>query len=247
MQGRRTAKAEVNTRRRKGKKRIIPPAGVADTSEQEVFRSWVERADTRQRLDNLVRYVNHVERAYRKEESALLARQFSEHAAADFLMSQEQSSTAKGEWGDTKARLSRMGPEFELYHGMVMRQRVKEFRRRQAESAKNMAEEKAVRIRLREQQEREARELAAQAEMAARRAREVREGMVASESFSLGVSTPFTFPIEIREAQEASESIPFEIVETFLNLSRETRSASEVSRDATTVGREAFISFIVDI
>lgn len=180
MARQRMAKSRTSVRRRQADKQAtINPSA----TEQEQQKERERRADVRRRLDGFAKYVDHVERAYRKEESSLLARQFSEESTSDrdnFLMRRKVELESEEGSLTTKKRLSRMLPDFKLYHGIVISQRLKEFRMKQVDAEKKIAKEKEE--RLKEKHERKARE-AAQAEAAALQAkvREAREKMAAAQ------------------------------------------------------------------
>ena len=183
------AKSRTSVRRRQAEKlaTIDPSAAKQEQKGRE------KRADVRRRLDSFAKYVDHVERAYRKEESLLLTRQFSEESTSDrddFLMKRKEELELEEGPLATNKRLSRMLPDFKLYHGIVISQRVKEFRMKQVDAGKKIAKEKEE--RLKEKREREARE-AAQAEAAA---------LQASESCHASMLRNLICLAEIREAQE---------------------------------------------
>ncbi|KAF9236784.1 hypothetical protein BU15DRAFT_76610 [Melanogaster broomeanus] len=134
---------------------------------------WECLPEVRQRLSSFVKYVDHVERAYRKEERLLLAgdnvrQQASDRAA--FLAAQnvriDRIRVGYNEKLATRERLLRMLPQFALYHSMIMKQRMNHFRTKQAIAAKLIEEEKENR-----RQERRAREAE---EAAAKKAAEQR-------------------------------------------------------------------------
>ncbi|KIJ67298.1 hypothetical protein HYDPIDRAFT_25765 [Hydnomerulius pinastri MD-312] len=149
---------------------------------------WERRPDTRRRLDGLVKYVDHLERAYRRGERLLLvqedARQQVAARTAFLAIHQarvERSQVARNEKLATKARLSRMLPQFALYQSMVMKQRMNEFRKKQALTIKILEEEKERRKqerRLREAQEAAARTEAARQKLEAQ-LREAEERLAA--------------------------------------------------------------------
>jgi len=190
LQGQRMAKSRTSVRRRQADKQAtINPSA----TEQEEQKERERRADVRRRLDGFAKYVDHVERAYRKEESSLLARQFSEESTSDrdnFLMRRKVELESEEGPLTTKKRLSRMLPDFKLYHGIVISKRVKEFRMKQVDAEKKIAKEKEE--RLKEKHEREARE-AAQAEAAA---------LQASGSCHASTFQNLICMAEVREARE---------------------------------------------
>lgn len=165
------AKRRATAKRRQAKK-LQQAASSLEMNEQGEREVWEQRSDIRQRLDSLVKYADHVERAHRKEERVLLVRQFSEESSA----SRAESSTKSDPHAEPvegpharKLRLSRMLPDFDSYHALVMGQRLKEFRKKKAEAAQEIKEEKEARVR--EKREREARERLAHMEAVIRQRR----------------------------------------------------------------------------
>ncbi|KAF9220577.1 hypothetical protein BS17DRAFT_820428 [Gyrodon lividus] len=110
---------------------------------------WERLPEIRQRLSALVKYVDHVERAYRKEERFLLAQDNARQRSADraaFLAVQnvriERARMAHDEKLATIERLSRMLPQFASYQSTIMKQRMSDFRKKQALALKVIEEEK---------------------------------------------------------------------------------------------------------
>ncbi|KIJ04696.1 hypothetical protein PAXINDRAFT_183084, partial [Paxillus involutus ATCC 200175] len=110
---------------------------------REEQERWEGRPDVHQRLGRLVKHLQHVERAYRKEERLLLARDKSRRWAADraaFLAVQqvriERARMAHNEKLANRERLLRMLPQLALYQTMVMKQRINDFRKKQALATK---------------------------------------------------------------------------------------------------------------
>ncbi|KIK87383.1 hypothetical protein PAXRUDRAFT_55503, partial [Paxillus rubicundulus Ve08.2h10] len=110
---------------------------------REEQERWEGLPDVRQRLGRLVKHVEHVERAYRKEERLLLARDNSRRWAADrdaFLAVQqvriERARMAHDEKLANRERLLRMLPQLALYQTMTMKQRINDFRKKQALATK---------------------------------------------------------------------------------------------------------------
>ncbi|KAF8840268.1 hypothetical protein BDN67DRAFT_657650 [Paxillus ammoniavirescens] len=132
---------------------------------REEQQRWEGLPDVRQRLSRLVKHVEHVERAYRKEERLLLARDNSRRWVADrdaFLAVQqvriERARTAHNEKLANRERLLRMLPQLALYQTVLMKQRINEFRKRQALATKMIEAEKEAR---RQERRAEAEEAAA--------------------------------------------------------------------------------------
>ncbi|KAI6001941.1 hypothetical protein EDD15DRAFT_2228316 [Pisolithus albus] len=172
-QGHRTVKRKVTARRHQAGRRFQQATSSdVKVNEQDEPKAWEQRSDVQQRLAGLVQYVDHVERAYRMEERVLLSRQFSEESAASQAESSRKSDPREQpveEAHARKLRLSRMLPDFDSYHAIVMGQRVKEFRKKKAEAARKVQEEKSARVQ--EQREREARERLAHMEAVLRQRR----------------------------------------------------------------------------
>ncbi|KAI6024244.1 hypothetical protein EDC04DRAFT_286969 [Pisolithus marmoratus] len=158
------AKRRVAANKCQAERRLQQATSSLEMHEHREQKAWEQRPEIRQRLDSLVKYVDHVERAYRKEERVILTHQFSEELAA--------SSTGSSTKSDPRAkrlRLSRMLPDFDSYHAVVMGQRVKEFRKKKAEAAQKIKEEKEARVR--EKRKHEAWERSAQMEAVLRQRR----------------------------------------------------------------------------
>lgn len=163
-------KRKATERRRQAGRRFQQAASDVKVNEQDEQKAWEQRSDVQQRVAGLVKYVDHVERAYRMEERVLLSRQFSEESAASQAESSRKSDPQPVEEAHArKLRLSRMLPDFDSYHAIVMGQRVKEFRKKKAEAARKVQEEKSARVQ--EQREREARERLAHMEAVLRQRR----------------------------------------------------------------------------
>ncbi|KAI6165100.1 hypothetical protein EDD17DRAFT_1555817 [Pisolithus thermaeus] len=166
------AKRRATARCHQAERRLQQATSSTKLKEQDEQKAWEQRSDIRQRLVNLVKYVDHVERAYRKEERVLLSLQFSEELATSRSESSKESDAheqpVEGPHAK-KLRLSRMSPDFDSYHAVVMGQRVKEFRKKKAEAARKVEEEKKARVQ--EKREHEARERSARMEAVLRQRR----------------------------------------------------------------------------
>ncbi|KAL4076613.1 hypothetical protein V8B97DRAFT_1468674 [Scleroderma yunnanense] len=204
----RMAKWRAYTKRRQAEKQAVK----STKKEQEEQREWEQRADIRRRLDNLVKYVDRLERAYRKEEGSLLAREFAEESTADhanFLMTRKAQVESEDGLLAINKRLSRMLPDFQVYHDMVISQRVKEFRMKQREAGKKITEEKEQ--RLKEKRERETRE-AQQTEAAARQRLETkmleeRAKLTTMQQQGRFSSIPVQAPMSKKSQRKTSEQI----------------------------------------
>ncbi|KAL4071904.1 hypothetical protein J3A83DRAFT_2938014 [Scleroderma citrinum] len=202
------AKWRAYTKRRQAEKQAVK----STKKEQEEQREWEQRADIRRRLDNLVKYVDRLERAYRKEEGSLLAREFAEESTADhanFLMTRKAQVESEDGLLAINKRLSRMLPDFQVYHDMVISQRVKEFRMKQREAGKKITEEKEQ--RLKEKRERETRE-AQQTEAAARQRLETkmleeRAKLTTMQQQGRFSSIPVQAPMSKKSQRKTSEVI----------------------------------------
>ncbi|KAI6127000.1 hypothetical protein F5141DRAFT_1084866 [Pisolithus sp. B1] len=166
------AKRRTTARYHQAERRLQQATSSTKLKERNEQKAWEQRSDIRQHLANLVKYVDHVERAYRKEERVLLSRQFSEELATSRSEPSRESDPheqlVEGPHA-RKLRLSRMLPDFDSYHAVVMGQRVKEFRKKKAEAARKVQEEKKARVQ--EKRERETRERLAHMEAVLRQRR----------------------------------------------------------------------------
>ncbi|VDB94877.1 unnamed protein product [Peniophora sp. CBMAI 1063] len=131
-----------------------------------------DKKEREERLRVASKRIDHIERAYRKEERPLLAQDYELQQANDraaFEEAQrvriEEARTAHERDLDTKKRLRRMLPEFERRRDEILGKRREEYERKRAKAAAKIEEEKA---------KRRAKILAERAEEDARRAEEER-------------------------------------------------------------------------
>lgn len=129
-----------------------------DTSDPDVLiRMQVahlekEKRDLNERLRIVSKRVDHVERAFRKEERPLLAEDYERQQADDresFEMNAKATLAASKEKHAidmaTKQRMSRMLDDYHVKHDVLMVKRNEEFKKRQAAAQKLIDEEKAKR------------------------------------------------------------------------------------------------------
>ncbi|KIJ08611.1 hypothetical protein PAXINDRAFT_102513 [Paxillus involutus ATCC 200175] len=182
---RKAVSSKASIRHRKEEKLIFQLRTEAQArAAREEQERWEGRPDVHQRLGRLVKHLEHVERAYRKEERLLLARDKSRRWAADraaFLAVQqvriERARMAHNEKLANRERLLRMLPQLALYQTMVMKQRINDFRKKQALATKMIEEEKETR---RQQKRAEAGEAAAKAAARQRLEAQLREEQLAA-------------------------------------------------------------------
>lgn len=153
-----------------------------DTSDPDVLiRMQVahlekEKRDLNERLRIVSKRVDHVERAFRKEERPLLAEDYERQQADDreaFATNTQATLTASKEKHEidmiTKMRLSRMMDDYHVRHAAMMEKRNEDFKKREAAAQKSISEEKAKRLA-----ERQAANLKAREEEDKRKAEEER-------------------------------------------------------------------------
>ena len=157
-----------------------------DLSKDRLMRLQVEqlekeKKDLNERLRIAAKRIDHIERAYRKEERPLLAQDYAEQQAADRATFEalqkariENSQSAHNRAVASKKRLNRMQEEFRVYSKKLLAARTEEYQRRQAVAAKKEEEEKNVRRQARAAQKEEERKKQEEAEAVARRAEEER-------------------------------------------------------------------------
>ncbi|EPQ53116.1 hypothetical protein GLOTRDRAFT_107210 [Gloeophyllum trabeum ATCC 11539] len=111
-----------------------------------------EKRELNERLRVIAKRVDHIERAYRKEERPLLAKDYEEQQATDratFEALQQQRLEAAKQTHlqnlETKKRLSRMLGDYQARKEEIMAKRSEEFAKRQAKAQKKIEEEKAKR------------------------------------------------------------------------------------------------------
>lgn len=135
-----------------------------------------------ERLRVVAKRVDHIERAYRKEERPLLAQDYAEQQAVDLATFEalqkariENSLVAHAEALAAKKRLSRMLSDFGSYKSTIMAARQEQYQKKLAAAQEKIQEEKEKRISAliaKKEAERLARE---EAEAAARAAEEERQ------------------------------------------------------------------------
>lgn len=113
-----------------------------------------EKKDMNQRLRIIAKRVDHVERAYRKEERPLLAQDYDQQQLNDretFEITQktrrETSKLSHKEDLETKIRLSRMTGDYEVRREVYIQKRGDEFAKKREVAQKKMEEEKAKKRR----------------------------------------------------------------------------------------------------
>jgi translation initiation factor 3 subunit A len=113
-----------------------------------------EKRELNERLRIIAKRVDHTERAFRKEERPLLAKDYEQQLLDDrqtFAAVQksriETSRISHRHDLETKKRLSRMQGDYELRKGAIMAKRGNDFRKRKEAAEKKIAEEKAKRMK----------------------------------------------------------------------------------------------------
>lgn len=157
-----------------------------DLSKDRLMRLQVEqlekeKKDLNERLRIAAKRIDHVERAYRKEERPLLAQDYAEQQAADRATSEalqkariENSLTAHTQAVAAKKRLGRMQDEFRVHRERLLAERSDEYQRRKAIAEEKLEEEKETRRQARAEEIEAARKQQEEAEAAARKAEEER-------------------------------------------------------------------------
>lgn len=186
-----------------------------DLMKLQVEQLEKEKKDLNQRLRIVAKRVDHIERAYRKEERPLLGQDYEEQQANDRATFESlQKSRIEGSRishqhdVETKKRLSRMMDEYQSRRATIIAKKGDEYARRQAAAARKIEEEKAKR-RKAVLQEREQERLRIEEEERIRRDREEEEarleaGMYLIESV-LYDSTNMSFTERIAEEQRLRE------------------------------------------
>jgi translation initiation factor 3 subunit A len=186
-----------------------------DLMKLQVEQLEKEKKDLHQRLRIVAKRVDHIERAYRKEERPLLGQDYEEQQANDRATFESlQKSRVEGSRishqhdVETKKRLSRMMVEYQSRRATIIAKRGDEYARRQAAAARKIEEEKAKR-RKAVLQEREQERLRIEEEERIRRDREEEEasleaGMYLIESV-LHDGTNNSFIERIAEEQRLRE------------------------------------------
>jgi translation initiation factor 3 subunit A len=123
-----------------------------DLMKLQVEQLEKEKKDLNQRLRVVAKRVDHIERAYRKEERPLLGQDYEEQQANDRLTFEnlqkariEGSKIAHQHSIETKKRLSRMMDDYRSRREAIIAKRGDEYARRQEAAARKIEEEKAKR------------------------------------------------------------------------------------------------------
>ena len=140
-----------------------------------------EKKDLNERLRIAAKRIDHVERAYRKEERPLLAQDYADQQAADRVTFEalqksriENSLAAHTQALASKKRLGRMQDEYKAHRTRLLAARSEEYERLKASAEKKLEGEKEKRRKARAAEIEAERELREQAEAAERRAEEER-------------------------------------------------------------------------
>lgn len=140
-----------------------------------------EKKDLNERLRIAAKRIDHIERAYRKDERPLLAQDYAEQQAADrdtfedLQKARIQNSLAAHTQAlANKKRLGRMLDEFRGHRETLLGARLEEYQRRKASAEKKMEEEKEKQRRAHAAQKEAERKELEEAEAAARREEEER-------------------------------------------------------------------------
>ena len=157
-----------------------------DLSKDRLMRLQVEqlekeKKDLTERLRIAAKRIDHIERAYRKDERPLLAQDYADQQAADRVTFEavqksriENSLAVHNQAVASKKRLGRMQDEYKAHRTTLLAARSEEYQRLKASAEKRLEEEKEKRRRAHvEQKEAEIRQLE-EAEAAAREAEEER-------------------------------------------------------------------------
>jgi translation initiation factor 3 subunit A len=109
-----------------------------------------EKKELHERLRIIAKRVDHIERAYRKEERPLLAQDYHQQQVADRETFEEiqrahieSARHNHKQEVETKRRLVRILPDYAGYKEVVLEKRREQFARRKAAAEKRVAEEKA--------------------------------------------------------------------------------------------------------
>ena len=182
-----------------------------------------EKKDLNQRLRIVAKRVDHIERAYRKEERPLLGQDYEEQQANDRLTFEavqkariEGSKISHQHDIETKKRLSRMMDDYKSRRDVIAGKRGDDYARQQAIAARKIGEERAKR-RKAVLQEREEERLRIETEERARREKEEEEARLKGLSKR---TTPLNiFPL-LFAAQHAMEKLNA-VIDTWADTSRE--------------------------
>jgi len=125
-----------------------------DLMKLQVEQLEKEKKDLNQRLRVIAKRVDHIERAYRKDERPLLGQDYEEQQATDRLTFEnmqkarvEGSKIAHQHDIETKKRLSRMMKDYRSRREAIIAKRGDEYARRQEAAARKIEEEKTKRTR----------------------------------------------------------------------------------------------------
>ena len=153
-----------------------------DLSKDRLMRLQVEqlekeKRDMNERLRVIAKRIDHIERACRKDERPLLAKDYAEQQAADRTTFEalqkarvEHSLAAHNDALATKKRLARMLPDFGTHKSTIIAKRQVDYEQKNAVAMEKIQEEKRTRINAynakkeAERREREEEEAAARAE-----------------------------------------------------------------------------------
>ena len=171
-----------------------------DLSKDRLMRLQVEqlekeKKDLNGRLRISAKLIDHLERAYRKEERPLLARDYADRVAFDALQQArlENTQMAHNQAVATKKRLGRMREAYATHRETLLVAQTEEYQRRKASAEKKMEEEEKLRKAYAAQKEAEWKQRE-EAEAAVRKAKEEAEDRLRAEE---GVSRPcpYLFPV----------------------------------------------------
>jgi translation initiation factor 3 subunit A len=129
-----------------------------------------EKREQSERMRIIAKRLDHVERAYRKEERPLIAKDYEHQQAEDLevynkavALKLQATRDAHAEALETKRRLSRMMEDYKAKRIEIARKRGEEFARKKEEAGRKIEEEKAQRRRatakVREEERRKREEL----------------------------------------------------------------------------------------
>jgi len=150
-----------------------------------------EKKELNQRLRTAAKRIDHIERAYRKEERPLLAQDYAEQQATDraifeALQRSRIEGTRKAFEADmaTKKRLSRMMQDYQQRKEVIVARRGEEYKLKLAESQRRIEEEKEQR-RAAHRKAREEKERRRQEDERIRREQEAEEARREAGEYSI--------------------------------------------------------------
>ncbi|KAI9570021.1 hypothetical protein HD554DRAFT_2086236, partial [Boletus coccyginus] len=199
-----TKKLAQDLMKRSGLK--VSKEDMEDLSKDRLMRLQVEqlekeKKDLNERLRIAAKRIDHIERAYRKEERPLLAQDYADQQAADRATFQnlqkarvENSLAAHKQALAAKKRLSRMQDEYRAHRATLLTARSEEYQRRMAIAEKKMEEEKETR--------REAYAAQKEAEREQREGEEAAARMVEEERLRAEAGAYSSMPICVRLMRE---------------------------------------------